>query len=386
MRGDADRHQRVCAGVVMIETRAPARRICRPPDRARARSSARRRIRPGGVVDHRTASPSSASLFDRRQDARGAVEKSRKLGERDRPLVVEVARRMPFPQELCDRRELRIRRRERAQIDFLSGPARPHRRQRRDDVRHRDKRRPAGWRAGLPCCARGTGDRESPTVRGRRRPRPAAGRCRRRVDLEQDLAIHQQGEEFEPGKTVLPPQLFDLLRRGEPGQRGRDLRIADLEQGAGARRFQHHLVAAPSHIREPRQDERVGIAELRRLRPIIGNLRFDDDLVLASCRAPRRYSNRPCRAKRRTRRSISFSISPPPDANAASGRPLRNICARSAALRAERSEADRKALEAGGDFSVCVNLECDVAVEPCGEAWPHGPPSLFYSGRGARPG
>ena len=50
--------------------------------------------------------------------------------------------------------------------------------------------------------------------------------------------------------------------------------------------FEDHLVAAPSHVREPRQDESVGIAELRRLRPIIGNLRFDDDQVLAVARAP----------------------------------------------------------------------------------------------------
>ncbi len=106
------------------------------------------------------------------------------------------------------------------------------------------------------------------------------------VDLEKDLAIQQQSEKLDPRKTVLPTQLFDLLRRGQHGQDGRNLRIADFEQRAGARRFQHHLVAAPSHVREPRQDESVGIAELRRSRPIIGNLRFDDDQILAVARAP----------------------------------------------------------------------------------------------------
>jgi hypothetical protein len=52
-----------------------------------------------------------------------------------------------------------------------------------------------------------------------------------------------------------------------------------FEQRAGARRFQHSL--PPSHVGEPRQDENVGIVERRHCRPIIGNLRFDDDLVLA---------------------------------------------------------------------------------------------------------
>ena len=101
------------------------------------------------------------------------------------------------------------------------------------------------------------------------------------VDLEEDLAIDEQSEKLDPGKTVLPAEPFDLLRRGQRGHGGRDLRIANPEQRAGARRFQNHLVAAPPQVCEPRQDENVGIAERRRLRPIIGNLRLDDDLVLA---------------------------------------------------------------------------------------------------------
>ena len=99
------------------------------------------------------------------------------------------------------------------------------------------------------------------------------------IDLEKDLAIHQQGEKLDPGKAVLPAELSDLLRRGQHGEGGRNLRIADPEQRAGARRFQHHLVAAPPHVGEPRQDENLGIAERRRLRPIVGNLRLDDDRV-----------------------------------------------------------------------------------------------------------
>src|ERR1700683_4921818 len=104
--------------------------------------------------------------------------------------------------------------------------------------------------------------------------------------LEKDLAIEDQGEKLDPWKTFLLTQPFDLLRGREHGDGRRNLRIANFEQRAGARRLQHHPVAAPSHEREPRQDESLGIAELRRLGPIIGNLRFDDDQVLAVARAP----------------------------------------------------------------------------------------------------
>ena len=71
------------------------------------------------------------------------------------------------------------------------------------------------------------------------------------LDLEKDLAIHQQGEKLDSRKTVLPPELFDLLRCRQYGDGGRDLRIANFKQRAGARQLQDHFVAAPSHIGEP---------------------------------------------------------------------------------------------------------------------------------------
>ncbi len=98
------------------------------------------------------------------------------------------------------------------------------------------------------------------------------------------MAIQQQSEQLDPRKVALPPELFDFLRCSQQGDGGRDLRIADFEQRAGARRFQHHLVAAPSQICEPRQHDNVGVAELWRLRPIIGNLRLDDDQILLLAR------------------------------------------------------------------------------------------------------
>ena len=90
------------------------------------------------------------------------------------------------------------------------------------------------------------------------RPEPIAARS---VDLEKDLAIHQKGEKFHAGKAVLPPQPADLLRGRERGEEAREFSGADPEQRAGARRFQHHLIAAPSQIREPRQHDGFGSAE-----------------------------------------------------------------------------------------------------------------------------
>src|SRR5215468_7951562 len=46
---------------------------------------------------------------------------------------------------------------------------------------------------------------------------------------------------------------------------------------------------------------------------------------------PRRYCNKPCPARRRTSRSTSLSVLRRPDANDASGRPVRSSWARSAA-------------------------------------------------------
>ena len=173
------------------------------------------RIGPGGVCRPSGRRRRGRPAFPFRLDPRGAVEKPRKLGERDRMLVVEVARRMTLAQQLCDRREWLATARPKTCADRFScrasAAAPPAAAVSR---RHRDKVRPADWPAGLRCCGCGTEDRESPRARGCRRPRsarrpsPAAA-----LDLEQDLAIQQQGEKLDPGKAVLPPELADLLRR-----------------------------------------------------------------------------------------------------------------------------------------------------------------------------
>src|ERR1700686_131410 len=106
------------------------------------------------------------------------------------------------------------------------------------------------------------------------------------LDLEKNLAVDQQCEKLSSGKAGLPPKRADFLWRGQQSEGGGDLRIAYPEQRLGARRFQHHLIAAPPQISEARQCNDVTIAELCRSRPIIGNLRLDDDLVCFGARGP----------------------------------------------------------------------------------------------------
>src|SRR5208282_5118349 len=100
MRGNADRYQRVIAGIVMIEASCKSFAFVDCQIELEFVAGARRWIRPDGV-----AAVVEVELVVRsRQDARGAVEKPRKLGERNRSLVIKAANRMTFPQELCDRR------------------------------------------------------------------------------------------------------------------------------------------------------------------------------------------------------------------------------------------------------------------------------------------
>ena len=65
-----------------------------------------------------------------------------------------------------------------------------------------------------------------------------------RIDLEEDLAIDQQGEKLSSWKNSPLAELFDFLRRREERNCGRKFRVANFEQRASARRFQHHLIAA----------------------------------------------------------------------------------------------------------------------------------------------
>src|SRR5262245_65586826 len=82
---------------------------------------ARRRIGPRGVRHHHRAGTTQVdAALPSRHDTRGAVEEPRKLSERDRPLVVEVANRATFMQEPCGRRnDLRTCRGKSTKVDLL---------------------------------------------------------------------------------------------------------------------------------------------------------------------------------------------------------------------------------------------------------------------------
>src|SRR5262249_58691198 len=100
MGADGDRHQRVSTGVVMIESSCEPFACVDGQIELELVAAASRRIGPHRVRDLRAAVAEVDPAAKSRLDARGAVEKPRKLGECDRSLVIEGARRMTFTQEL----------------------------------------------------------------------------------------------------------------------------------------------------------------------------------------------------------------------------------------------------------------------------------------------
>jgi hypothetical protein len=199
----------------------------------------------------------------------------------------------------------------------------------------------------------------------------------RGVDPEKDLAIHQQRKETDSRKIVLPPEPADSLRCRQGREDGRNVRIANPEQRAGARRFQHHFMAAPSQIREPGQHDHFGIAELWRSRPVIGNLRFDDDQVVAVTRWPEAVLQQAAPGQA-PNQQIDFLVG-----RAAVGRKGGERQTRTQVLRArhgagaELSEADRIAIETSDDISVGLRFKRDVTAHSRGNAWCDFSPSLF---------
>jgi len=203
------------------------------------------------------------------------------------------------------------------------------------------------------------------------------------VDFEQDLAIQQQCEKFMPWKTVLPPELLDLSRRRQHGESSRNCRIANSKQGTGARRFQHHLIATPSQIRKSRQHDDIGVAERRRLRPIVGNLGLDDDPVLVVIRATEAIFQETAPGQSPDQQ-IDFLV----DAAVRRKRGERQACSKrlraGRRLGAEFSQTDRIAVEVGDDISVRLRFERDVTDQPGRNGRRSDPPrllsSFFFSG------
>src|SRR5262249_20203503 len=125
---------------------------------------------------------------------------------------------------------------------------------------------------------------------------------------------------------------------------------------------------------------RCGIAERRGSGPVIGNLWFDNNLVLVVSRAfeailqqtmpgqsPDQYVNLlvdvPATGRKRGEWQTNAQF----------------LCA-SRRARAERSQIDRMATEASDDMSACVRLERDMAVEPGGNRWRCSPSPFLCFG------
>ncbi len=278
--------------------------------------------------------------------------------------VVERADRMTVAQQPGDRQNfLRRRGREFSQVDLLSGPARPHRRQRLHDA---DIRIKPAQRIGVP--ARRAARMEQKIVEvpqdqvgvalGRPQPGVAGG-----VEREQDLAIHQQPQQLDPRKARLPAQPLDRLRRRQHRDDGREFRIADPEQRGGARRFQHHLEAAPPQIGEARQHERVEIAEPPHARPIVGDLRLDDDPVLGVGRAREAVLDEAV-AGQSPHQRIDLLVGAPPGRERGEPQPRAQPLGARRRARTEHPQPDRIAVEAGGELSVRARVERDVTAEP----------------------
>ena len=109
----------------------------------------------------------------------------------------------------------------------------------------------------------------------------------RGIDAEQDAAVDEEREQRVADASLCAAERLDRLRRDEPRNAGRDLRVANPKQRAGARQFQHEVVGAPPQVGEARQHEHVGIVERGQPRPVVGHLRLDHDLVRAVPRGAR---------------------------------------------------------------------------------------------------
>src|SRR4029077_16239726 len=136
MRAGTDRRQRVSVSVVMIKSSRKPFAFVDSQIELELVAGTSRRIWPDRVPERRTAAAGAVPAFPSRQNTRGVVEKLRKLGERDRSMVIERADGVTSVQELCERRDgFRRRGRELLQINFSAGPAGPYRRKRRHNAR-----------------------------------------------------------------------------------------------------------------------------------------------------------------------------------------------------------------------------------------------------------
>ena len=165
-----------------------------------------------------------------------------------------------------------------AQIDLLSGPAWPHRRERSHDTRIGIK--PA-QRVGVSTFRATRVEQKIVKV-----PKNEAGvtlgqaaRVSSGLYLEKDLAMDQQGEKLDPRKPVLSTEPFDLLRCGKCGDLAAAIFGSQILNSAPARGDSNTISFPRRRMYANRDRTRTsalpsgGIPGRR-----IGNLRFDDNL------------------------------------------------------------------------------------------------------------
>ena len=115
------------------------------------------------------------------------------------------------------------------------------------------------------------------------------------------------------------------------------------------------------------------------MRPIIGNLRFDDDRVLIVTRMPKAVLQETALGQS-TDQQIDFlfdrvAVRRKRAEWQTGAQILRPICCAGAEL----SQADRMAIEARDDISVRERFERDVRAQPGGnDRWRDPPPFLFF--------
>ena len=100
------------------------------------------------------------------------------------------------------------------------------------------------------------------------------------------MAVDQQSQQLHAGKAALSTDLFQPSWLQETGDRRRDVGVAQSEQRACARGFQHHIAAASTHVGEAREHERVVVIEVEHSRRVVAHLRLDDDEILAVAGQP----------------------------------------------------------------------------------------------------
>ena len=194
-------------------------------------------------------------------------------------LVVEIPCRMPFAQQLRER-GVRFGRSKFAQVDLAAGPGRPHRGQRWNEARIGEG---GADRIGLPALRTARVKHQIVEIPEDEiavafiHPKAVSVFG---VELEQDLAVQQQFEQTQRGGRGPQVELVDFPRLRQRGKGRGDGGVADPEQRACARQFQHHLVAAPAQIGKTRQHDGITAAELRTSRPVFGDLGLDDHGVL----------------------------------------------------------------------------------------------------------